>query len=107
MTCQVMATAFQRLRCARTFDLFDLLSILDTTKASIDSCSGSFYASLKLIVVDSVTAVVGPLLGGKQTDGKSQPQVGCPAALQFYHVLSNYSYALLHHFTFKISLTME
>ncbi|XP_022086370.1 DNA repair protein RAD51 homolog 4-like [Acanthaster planci] len=66
---KVMAAAFQRLRCTRTFDLFELLSLLEITKSSIDSRSDPFYESLKLITVDSLTAVVSPLLGGQQTEG--------------------------------------
>ncbi|XP_038058675.1 DNA repair protein RAD51 homolog 4-like [Patiria miniata] len=68
-TDKIMAAAFQRLRCARTFDLFELLSLLEMTKSSMDSGSDAFYASLKLVVVDSVTAVVAPVLGGQQTEG--------------------------------------
>ncbi|XP_033646889.1 DNA repair protein RAD51 homolog 4-like [Asterias rubens] len=64
-----VAAALQRLRCIRIFDLFDLLSLLERTKTSLASGNDTFYASLKLVVVDSVTAVVGPLLGGQQTDG--------------------------------------
>lgn len=65
-----IAAALQRVHCAKTFDLYDLLDLLESIKASIDAGTEAFYSSLKLIVVDSVTSVLAPLLGGKQSEGQ-------------------------------------
>nr|XP_054749283.1 DNA repair protein RAD51 homolog 4-like [Lytechinus pictus] len=67
---KITAAALQKIHCAKTFDLYDLLDLLESIKASIDSGTDVFYSSLKLVVVDSVTAVLAPLLGGKHSEGQ-------------------------------------
>ncbi|XP_041456598.1 DNA repair protein RAD51 homolog 4-like [Lytechinus variegatus] len=67
---KITAAALQKVHCAKTFDLYDLLDLLESIKASIDSGTDVFYSSLKLVVLDSVTAVLAPLLGGKHSEGQ-------------------------------------
>eukprot|EP00057_Strongylocentrotus_purpuratus_P003327 XP_003726418.1 PREDICTED: DNA repair protein RAD51 homolog 4 [Strongylocentrotus purpuratus] len=67
---KITSAALHKVHCATTFDLYDLLDLLESIKASIDSASEAFYSSLKLVVVDSVTAVLAPLLGGKHSEGQ-------------------------------------
>ena len=39
------------------------------TKLFVEFQSENFYCDLKLVIVDSVTSVISPILGGQQTDG--------------------------------------
>ncbi|XP_070571463.1 DNA repair protein RAD51 homolog 4-like [Ptychodera flava] len=65
------ASAFSKIRCSLAFDIFEVIKCLEETRTAVVSGSDSFYVSLKLIILDSVAAVVSPILGGLQTDGHS------------------------------------
>ncbi|XP_072040998.1 DNA repair protein RAD51 homolog 4-like [Amphiura filiformis] len=66
---KAMIAAFQRIQCTKVFDLFEVIQLLENTKHSIDSGSDTFYSALKVVVLDSVTAIVAPVIGGQQTEG--------------------------------------
>ena len=59
-----------RIQCQRAFDMFELLSCLEglTAKLSHSNLPASTQ-QLRLLVVDSIPAVVLPLLGGGQQHG--------------------------------------
>ncbi len=65
-----MIGAFKRIHCTKVFDLFEVMQLLEDTKQAIDSGSDAFYSALKVLVLDSVTAIVAPVIGGQQTDGE-------------------------------------
>ncbi|CAL8268353.1 unnamed protein product [Merluccius merluccius] len=63
--------ALQRIRVFRVFDIFSLLGCLHDLR-----CGGLQQASLgggsvKAVIVDSVSAIISPTLGGKQNEGMS------------------------------------
>ncbi|NXI74034.1 RA51D protein, partial [Anseranas semipalmata] len=61
--------ALQRIQVARVFDVYEMLRALqevrDRLSQQVVSCTGP----LKVVVVDSVSAVIYPLLGGRQSEG--------------------------------------
>lgn len=63
------ASALQRIQVVHSFDIFQMLDTLqdlrDTTAQQVAASSGT----VKVVIVDSVTAVVAPLLGGQQREG--------------------------------------
>ncbi|CAH1233244.1 RAD51D [Branchiostoma lanceolatum] len=63
------SAALSRIGFRRIFDPWQLLDLLQKTKAAISKQSELFYSKLKLMIVDSVAAVISPTLGGLQTEG--------------------------------------
>ncbi|XP_035690156.1 DNA repair protein RAD51 homolog 4-like [Branchiostoma floridae] len=63
------STALSRIGFRRIFDPWQLLDLLQKTKAAISKQTDPFYSKLKLLIVDSVAAVLSPTLGGQQTEG--------------------------------------
>ncbi|KAI0222669.1 DNA repair protein RAD51-like protein 4 [Lamellibrachia satsuma] len=58
------------IRCCKVYDIFELLSELETLKATLAEQTDKLSStSLKLVIVDCVAAVISPVLGGSQTDG--------------------------------------
>ncbi|XP_071502805.1 DNA repair protein RAD51 homolog 4-like [Diadema antillarum] len=84
--------ALCKIRCAKTFDLHELLDLVDSVKAAIDQGTDAFYGALKLVIVDSVTAVLAPLLGGKQSEGQGM-MVHLARSLKF--LAADYSVAVV------------
>ncbi|KAM7397611.1 hypothetical protein PAMA_005765 [Pampus argenteus] len=63
--------ALQRIRIFRLFDVFSLLECLHRLRSSgLHQASGG-GVSVKAVIVDSVSAVISPLLGGKHNEGMS------------------------------------
>uniref|UniRef100_A0A3B1KA83 DNA repair protein n=1 Tax=Astyanax mexicanus TaxID=7994 RepID=A0A3B1KA83_ASTMX len=63
--------ALQRIRVFRVFDVFTLLCCLQNLRSN-DLQKGSVGGgSVKAVIVDSVSAVISCVLGGKQTEGMS------------------------------------
>lgn len=63
--------ALQRIRVFKVFDVFTLLCCLQNLRTS-DLQKGSVVGgSVKAVIVDSVSAVISCMLGGKQTEGMS------------------------------------
>ncbi|TNM84504.1 hypothetical protein fugu_008682 [Takifugu bimaculatus] len=68
--------ALQRIHVFRLFDVFSLLDCLYGLRAGILQQVGG-GGSVKAVIVDSVSAVIAPVLGGKQNEGMSlMTQVG-------------------------------
>ncbi|XP_039076538.1 DNA repair protein RAD51 homolog 4 isoform X3 [Hyaena hyaena] len=62
------AGALQRIQVVRAFDIFQMLDVLQDLRGAV-SQQVSSASTVKVVVVDSVTAVVSPLLGGQQREG--------------------------------------
>ncbi|XP_019961321.2 DNA repair protein RAD51 homolog 4 [Paralichthys olivaceus] len=63
--------ALQRIHIFRVFDIFSLLDCLHgLSGGGLQQASGG-GGSVKAVIVDSVSAVISPLLGGKQNEGMS------------------------------------
>ncbi|XP_040857277.1 DNA repair protein RAD51 homolog 4 isoform X1 [Ochotona curzoniae] len=63
------AAALQRIQVAHAFDIFQMLSVLQDIRGTIAQQVSGASGTMKVVVVDSVTAVVSPLLGGQQREG--------------------------------------
>ncbi|XP_028354668.1 DNA repair protein RAD51 homolog 4 isoform X3 [Physeter macrocephalus] len=63
------AGALQRIQVVRAFDIFQMLDVLQDLRGAVSQQVSSSSGTLKVVVVDSVTAVVAPLLGGQQREG--------------------------------------
>ncbi|XP_050765115.1 DNA repair protein RAD51 homolog 4 isoform X1 [Gymnogyps californianus] len=63
--------ALQRIQVVRVFDIYEMLSALqelrDHLSQQVEVVSST--GPLKIVVIDSVSAVIYPLLGGKQSEG--------------------------------------
>ncbi|XP_052513995.1 DNA repair protein RAD51 homolog 4 isoform X1 [Budorcas taxicolor] len=63
------AGALQRIQVVRAFDIFQMLGALQDLRGAVSQQVSSSSGTLKVVVVDSVAAVVAPLLGGQQREG--------------------------------------
>ncbi|KAI4799616.1 hypothetical protein KUCAC02_016789 [Chaenocephalus aceratus] len=63
------AEALQRIHVFRLFNVFSLLDCLFALRSG--RLQQACAASVKAVIVDSVSAVISPLLGGKQNEGMS------------------------------------
>ncbi|XP_057573124.1 DNA repair protein RAD51 homolog 4 isoform X1 [Hippopotamus amphibius kiboko] len=63
------AGALQRIQVVRAFDIFQMLDVLQDLRGAVSQQVSSSSGTLKAVVVDSVAAVVAPLLGGQQREG--------------------------------------
>ncbi|XP_012359070.2 DNA repair protein RAD51 homolog 4 isoform X3 [Nomascus leucogenys] len=63
------AEALQRIQVVHAFDIFQMLDVLQELRATVAQQVTSSSGTVKVVVVDSVTAVVSPLLGGQQREG--------------------------------------
>uniref|UniRef100_A0A8C5T3L2 DNA repair protein RAD51 homolog 4 n=1 Tax=Malurus cyaneus samueli TaxID=2593467 RepID=A0A8C5T3L2_9PASS len=62
--------ALQRIQVVRVFNIYELLSALQELRDQLQGlCVVSSVGPLKLVVLDSVSAVIYPLLGGRQSEG--------------------------------------
>ncbi|XP_059829046.1 DNA repair protein RAD51 homolog 4 isoform X1 [Hypanus sabinus] len=61
--------ALQRIEVIRVFEVHWLLDVLQELRASCMRQVAGAHSSLKAIVVDSITAVLSPILGGHQIEG--------------------------------------
>ncbi|XP_014788739.1 DNA repair protein RAD51 homolog 4 [Octopus bimaculoides] len=59
------------IHCAKVFNVFELFEVLETTRQELIKQNSSFFSGLRLIICDSVSAVLSPLVGGHQTQGYS------------------------------------
>uniref|UniRef100_A0A673UZF6 RAD51 paralog D n=1 Tax=Suricata suricatta TaxID=37032 RepID=A0A673UZF6_SURSU len=62
------AGALQRIQVVRAFDIFQMFDVLQDLRGAVSQPVSS-ASTVKVVVVDSVTAVVSPLLGGQQREG--------------------------------------
>ncbi|XP_077021268.1 DNA repair protein RAD51 homolog 4 [Tamandua tetradactyla] len=63
------AGALQRIQVVHAFDIFRMLDVLQDLRGSLAQQVTGSSGIVKVVVVDSVTAVVSPLLGGQQREG--------------------------------------
>nr|XP_031541137.1 DNA repair protein RAD51 homolog 4 isoform X3 [Vicugna pacos] len=63
------AGALQRIQVVRAFDIFQMLDMIQDLRGTVAQQVSSSSGTLKVVIVDSVTAVVSPLLGGQQREG--------------------------------------
>ncbi|GAB1296568.1 DNA repair protein RAD51 homolog 4 [Apodemus speciosus] len=63
------ANALQRIQVVRSFDIFQMLDMLQDLRGTIAQQAATSSGTVKVVIVDSVTAVVAPLLGGQQREG--------------------------------------
>nr|XP_048680245.1 DNA repair protein RAD51 homolog 4 isoform X2 [Caretta caretta] len=61
--------ALQRIQVARVFDVYKMLDVLQELRCSVSQEVLSSSGPVKVLVVDSVSAVICPLLGGRQAEG--------------------------------------
>ncbi|KAM6242237.1 DNA repair protein RAD51 homolog 4 isoform 1-T2 [Porphyrio hochstetteri] len=61
--------ALQRVQVVRVFDVYRMLSTLQELRDCLSQQVVSSTGPFKVVVIDSVSAVVYPLLGGKQSEG--------------------------------------
>ncbi|XP_012644747.2 DNA repair protein RAD51 homolog 4 isoform X4 [Microcebus murinus] len=63
------AGALQRIQVVHAFDIFQVLNVLQDLRSTLAQQVTSSSGTVKVVVVDSVAAVVSPLLGGQQREG--------------------------------------
>uniref|UniRef100_A0A8D2CWD7 RAD51 paralog D n=1 Tax=Sciurus vulgaris TaxID=55149 RepID=A0A8D2CWD7_SCIVU len=63
------AGALQRIQVVHAFDIFQMLDVLQDLRGTVTQQVRCSSGTVKVVVVDSVTAVVSPLLGGQQREG--------------------------------------
>ncbi|NWS10738.1 RA51D protein, partial [Pachyramphus minor] len=62
-------SALQRIQVVRVFDVYELLRALQELRDRLSQQVVSSTGPLKIVVIDSVSAVIYPLLGGRQSEG--------------------------------------
>ncbi|XP_037665845.1 DNA repair protein RAD51 homolog 4 isoform X1 [Choloepus didactylus] len=63
------AGALQRIQVVHAFDIFQMLNALQDLRGTLAQQVTGSSGTVKVVVVDSVAAVVSPLLGGQQREG--------------------------------------
>ncbi|XP_019482420.1 PREDICTED: DNA repair protein RAD51 homolog 4 [Hipposideros armiger] len=63
------ARALQRIQVVHAFDIFQMLDVLQDLRGAVAQQVSDSSGTVKVVFVDSVTAVVSPLLGGQQREG--------------------------------------
>uniref|UniRef100_A0A8C9UNC9 RAD51 paralog D n=1 Tax=Spermophilus dauricus TaxID=99837 RepID=A0A8C9UNC9_SPEDA len=66
---KTQARALQRIQVVHAFDIFQMLDVLQDLRGTVTQQVRCSSGTVKVVIVDSVTAVVSPLLGGQQRDG--------------------------------------
>ncbi|NXG43649.1 RA51D protein, partial [Psilopogon haemacephalus] len=61
--------ALQRVQVVRVFDVYEMLRALQELRDGLSQQVVSSMGPLKVVVIDSVSAVMYPLLGGRQSEG--------------------------------------
>uniref|UniRef100_A0A8C8AGH8 DNA repair protein RAD51 homolog 4 n=1 Tax=Otus sunia TaxID=257818 RepID=A0A8C8AGH8_9STRI len=61
--------ALQRIQVVRVFNIYEMLSALQELRDRLSQQVMSSVGPFKIVVIDSVSAVIYPLLGGKQSEG--------------------------------------
>ncbi|GAB1609563.1 DNA repair protein RAD51 homolog 4-like [Argonauta hians] len=61
----------QHIHCAKVFNVFHLFEVLEAVRQDLIKQNSSFFSGLRLIVCDSVSAILSPLVGGHQIQGYS------------------------------------
>uniref|UniRef100_A0A8C8UAP7 RAD51 paralog D n=1 Tax=Peromyscus maniculatus bairdii TaxID=230844 RepID=A0A8C8UAP7_PERMB len=66
---KTQAGALQRIQVVHAFDIFQMLNMLQDLRGTMAQQATASSGTVKVVIVDSVTAVVAPLLGGQQREG--------------------------------------
>ncbi|XP_036125680.1 DNA repair protein RAD51 homolog 4 isoform X2 [Molossus molossus] len=66
---KTQAEALQRIQVVHAFDIFQMLDVLQDLRGAVAQQVSNSSGTVKVIIVDSVTAVISPLLGGQQREG--------------------------------------
>ncbi|XP_054391106.1 DNA repair protein RAD51 homolog 4 isoform X4 [Pongo abelii] len=66
---KTQAEALQRIQVVHAFDIFQMLDVLQELRGTVAQQVTGSSGTVRVVVVDSVTAVVSPLLGGQQREG--------------------------------------
>ncbi|EAW80182.1 hCG1989222, isoform CRA_c [Homo sapiens] len=66
---KTQAEALRRIQVVHAFDIFQMLDVLQELRGTVAQQVTGSSGTVKVVVVDSVTAVVSPLLGGQQREG--------------------------------------
>ncbi|XP_029642671.1 DNA repair protein RAD51 homolog 4-like isoform X2 [Octopus sinensis] len=66
-----LEAVLSHIHCAKVFNVFELFEVLETIRQELIKQNSSFFGGLRLIICDSVSAVLSPLVGGHQTQGYS------------------------------------
>ncbi|XP_052714279.1 DNA repair protein RAD51 homolog 4-like isoform X2 [Crassostrea angulata] len=82
----------QSVKVIEAFDIFHLMTALQTIKDKMVKKVDPFYDTLKLLVVDSITAVIYPSLGGQQMDGHG---LMVQLSLKLRHLAADFSLCVL------------
>eukprot|EP00794_Sanderia_malayensis_P013867 gene13867-15315_t len=69
VTNQFLQDALSNLQYLRVFDAISLLSQIRNLEYHLSCQTDAFYCKLKLLVLDSISHVISPILGGGQTQG--------------------------------------
>lgn len=62
---EFLAFILSKIQCVKIYDAFSLLDFLDNLYKDLLELKTNFYQSLRLIVIDSLAAVISPILDGK------------------------------------------
>lgn len=66
---EFLAHVLSKIECYQAFDAFKTVDILENIYNNLKTQNSPFYRSLRLIVIDSLGAVISPILGGNQMIG--------------------------------------
>ncbi|XP_064022402.1 DNA repair protein RAD51 homolog 4 [Pogoniulus pusillus] len=66
---QEQLEALQRVQVVHVFDIYEMLRALQELRDGLSQQVVSSVGPLKVVVIDSVSAVISPLLGGRQAEG--------------------------------------
>ncbi|XP_055244448.2 DNA repair protein RAD51 homolog 4 isoform X3 [Gorilla gorilla gorilla] len=66
---KTQAEALRRIQVVHAFDIFQMLDVLQELRGTVAQQVTGSSGTVKVVVVDSVTAVVSPVLGGQQREG--------------------------------------
>ncbi|KAM9117776.1 DNA repair protein RAD51 homolog 4 [Pangshura tecta] len=61
--------ALQKIQVARVFDVYKMLDVLQDLRCNVSQQVLSSSGPVKVLVIDSISAVICPLLGGRQAEG--------------------------------------
>ncbi|KAJ8043979.1 DNA repair protein RAD51-like 4 [Holothuria leucospilota] len=70
-TLQVIREALKKIQCKQVFDIFELLELLEDIRGCLEQGQEDDRPSVRMVIVDSVSALMAPLLGGNQVDGQA------------------------------------
>lgn len=59
----------RRIHCHQVFDIYDLLSLLEDVRGTLEQDQHGDNSQVRMVIIDSVSALLAPLLGGSQVDG--------------------------------------